>query len=114
MDQILNASMLLNSFEESVNATIDNNEATKSSLEPFNECCICLERKPDILLPCAHPYCCPCIEQWNVNNKNCPTCLQELSSTDDTWVLSDLPKVDEINHEICAELMNLSKNEDKN
>lgn len=28
------------------------------------ECCICLERRPDMLLPCAHAYCRLCIDQW--------------------------------------------------
>ena len=29
----------------------------------LDECCICLERKPDVILPCTHSYCLPCIEQ---------------------------------------------------
>ena len=35
--------------------------AAGTSLE---ECVICLERRPEVLLPCAHAYCVPCIEQW--------------------------------------------------
>lgn len=35
-----------------------------SSSELLTECSICLDRKPDLILPCAHSYCCPCIEQW--------------------------------------------------
>ena len=54
-----------------------------SSLE---ECCVCLERKPDVILPCAHSYCLPCIEQWNVNHKTCPVCRETVQSTDDGWV----------------------------
>ncbi|KAK3876869.1 hypothetical protein Pcinc_018381 [Petrolisthes cinctipes] len=30
----------------------------------LDECVICLERRPDVILPCAHAYCLPCIEQW--------------------------------------------------
>ena len=54
----------------------------------LDECCICLERKPDVILPCTHSYCLPCIEQWNVDHKTCPVCRENLSSTDDGWVIS--------------------------
>ncbi|EDS43993.1 conserved hypothetical protein [Culex quinquefasciatus] len=79
------------------------------SAEPdCNECCICLERKPEVSLPCAHSYCTPCIEQWNIHQKKCPICDEELASTDDTWVLSEMPEAEEISEEICATLMKLS------
>ena len=55
----------------------------------LEECCVCLERKPDVILPCAHSYCLPCIEQWNVNHKTCPVCRETVQSTDDGWVRSD-------------------------
>lgn len=35
-----------------------------SSIDSQAECCICLERKPEVLLPCTHSYCTPCIEEW--------------------------------------------------
>lgn len=73
-----------------------------------NECCICLERKPEVSLPCAHSYCTPCIEQWNIHQKKCPICDEELASTDDTWVLSEMPEAEEISEEICSTLMKLS------
>ncbi|XP_055523938.1 RING finger protein 141-like [Wyeomyia smithii] len=73
-----------------------------------SECCICLERKPEVSLPCAHSYCTPCIEQWNIHQKRCPICDEELASTDDTWVLSEMPEAEEISEEICATLMKLS------
>lgn len=28
------------------------------------ECCICMENRPEVSLPCTHQYCLPCIEQW--------------------------------------------------
>lgn len=46
-------------------STIFNNIGASSS-DTNTECCICLERKPDILLPCAHSYCNDCIEEWFV------------------------------------------------
>lgn len=76
--------------------------------ERLNECCICLERTPDVMLPCAHSYCLPCIEQWNVNNKTCPICRETLDSTDDTWVISEAPESQEISQAICNSLMDLA------
>lgn len=38
---------------------IDSLDHTQSS----NECVICFERKPEVILPCAHSYCPPCIEE---------------------------------------------------
>lgn len=38
--------------------------SSAASSELQSECSICLDRKPDIILPCAHTYCTPCIEQW--------------------------------------------------
>ncbi|XP_067000317.2 RING finger protein 141 [Anabrus simplex] len=87
---------------------VDN--ATSRPGERLNECCICLERKPDVMLPCAHSYCLPCIEQWNVNNKTCPICRETLDSTDDTWVISEVPDSHEINETICKTLLGLASN----
>ncbi|XP_075154783.1 RING finger protein 141-like isoform X1 [Haematobia irritans] len=74
-----------------------------------DECSICLDRQTEVILPCTHSFCTPCIEQWNVNNKTCPICCETLESTDETWVMSNLPEVEEINEEICAGFMNLAK-----
>lgn len=76
--------------------------------EEHSECCICLERKPEVSLPCAHSYCTPCIEQWNIHQKTCPICDETLASTDDTWVLSEMPEAGEVSEEICATLQKLS------
>uniref|UniRef100_A0A1B6CB50 RING finger protein 141 n=2 Tax=Clastoptera arizonana TaxID=38151 RepID=A0A1B6CB50_9HEMI len=79
----------------------------KEESEKFTECCICLERKPDVLLPCAHSYCRLCIEQWSVNHKTCPLCRDQMDSCDDAWVISEAPNTLEINEEICSTLMEL-------
>lgn len=99
--RLLTASMLLEK--------VDSATACYSGTgEKLNECCICLERKPDVMLPCAHSYCMPCIEQWNVNNKTCPICRETLDSTDDTWVISEVPGSHEISEEIISSLMDLA------
>lgn len=33
-------------------------------VDKLTECCICLDRKPEVMLPCAHSYCLVCFEQW--------------------------------------------------
>ena len=80
-------------------------EPDPNSLE---ECIICLERKPDVILPCTHSYCLPCIEQWNVDHKTCPVCRENLATTDDGWVISEGPDSLEIATEIQKSLMDLA------
>lgn len=74
----------------------------------LDECCICLERKTDVILPCAHSYCLPCIEQWNVSNKTCPVCRETLDSTDDSWVISEKPDSAEMTAELQKCLIGLA------
>lgn len=95
------ASMLLEQVDNLTNSL-------ENGGEKLGECCICLERKPDVMLPCAHAYCMPCIEQWNTSHKTCPFCRETLDSTDDTWVISDIPGSQEISNEICSALMELT------
>ena len=82
-----------------------------SDVDPnsLDECCICLERKPDVILPCTHSYCLPCIEQWNVDHKTCPVCRETLETTDDGWVISEGPNSLEITTEIQKSLMDLAQ-----
>ncbi|KAF5290550.1 hypothetical protein FQA39_LY14679 [Lamprigera yunnana] len=73
-----------------------------------SECCICLERRTEVSLPCTHSYCLPCIEQWNESHDTCPICRERLESTEDTWILSEVPRAEEISEEIQSDLMNLT------
>ncbi|KAK8731895.1 hypothetical protein OTU49_007318 [Cherax quadricarinatus] len=77
----------------------------------LEECVICLERRPDVILPCAHAYCLPCIEQWTVVDRTCPVCRESLKNTDDTWVLSEVPDNDEVTEEIRRALIGLAGSE---
>lgn len=40
----------------------------------------------------------------NENHDKCPICQTGLKSINDSWVLSELPKTDEVNEEILTEL----------
>lgn len=51
-----------NSFIQRVASVVANNN--ENAYEPSTECCICLERKQEIILPCAHSYCQRCIDMW--------------------------------------------------
>lgn len=48
------------SVSQVINAVSDNLR------ENNKECCICLERKHEVILPCMHSYCLPCIEEWYI------------------------------------------------
>ncbi|XP_066937386.1 RING finger protein 141-like isoform X1 [Macrobrachium rosenbergii] len=106
---------------------MESSGATGTCGTNLEECVICLERRPDVILPCAHAYCLPCIEQWweysnpseectsnnvvlsmTVVDKTCPVCRESLKSTDDTWVLSEVPDDDQVNEEIRRALIGLA------
>ena len=83
-------------------------ELSDADPNSLDECCICLERKPDVILPCTHSYCLPCIEQWNIEHKTCPVCRETLASTDDGWVISEGPDSLDVATEIQKSLMDLA------
>lgn len=50
-----------------------------------DECCICMDRKAQILLPCAHNYCEQCIDAWGATSHLCPLCRQKMETTDSSY-----------------------------
>lgn len=75
------------------------------------ECCICLERTPDLILACCHSFCMVCLEQWSeVGKKSCPICSMKIKSIDDAWVTLEVPDANEINDEIVQQLQKLANN----
>ncbi|XP_030767281.1 RING finger protein 141-like [Sitophilus oryzae] len=99
-----------NSFSQmNLSTILDNVDLTTFPAETGDECIICFERKQEVTLPCAHSYCTQCIEEWNESHDTCPICREKLESTDDTWVISEVPNVEEISNEIRENLLELTE-----
>ncbi|KAK3101237.1 hypothetical protein FSP39_002026 [Pinctada imbricata] len=86
-----------------------NIEPGMDSLESIDsECCICMENKSEVILPCTHQFCESCIDRWNVTSKTCPICRAKVNSTDDTWVLTEKPDNTEYASEVKGYLVSLA------
>ncbi|CRK90551.1 CLUMA_CG004255, isoform A [Clunio marinus] len=88
---------------------LDNDPKFNFDSATDDDCIICMERKPEVILSCLHTFCTLCIEQWNeTGKKSCPICSQELKDTKDSWVPLEIPEPDEINEEIVKQLQKLT------
>ena len=72
-------------------------------------CCICMERKPDSILPCTHSYCESCIKEWQVTNTTCPICRHE-SGINDAFILADKPDYYHLQDEMSKSLFQITSN----
>ncbi|XP_078670014.1 RING finger protein 141-like [Branchiostoma floridae x Branchiostoma belcheri] len=63
--------------------------------EDDNECCICMDRRSEVILPCTHSFCQECIDKWNVIHNTCPNCRGR-NDPKDSWVMPDMPDSQEI------------------
>ncbi|XP_067949524.1 RING finger protein 141-like [Watersipora subatra] len=86
----LSASMIIDGIEDS--------GALPFNPENDNECCICMERDCELILPCTHGYCEQCINHWSETSRNprdrhrqntCPICRGPLQDASNDWVMSE-------------------------
>lgn len=82
--------------------------STLNSLDDEEECCICMENKAEMILPCTHRFCEGCIQEWNVSSKTCPICRERVNSVEDTWVLTEKPDTQEYEKDVKGYLVSLA------
>uniref|UniRef100_A0A914W0T8 RING finger protein 141 n=1 Tax=Plectus sambesii TaxID=2011161 RepID=A0A914W0T8_9BILA len=98
-DNGMTTSILLENVGAGASTSSDENDL--SDLK--TDCQICMERQPEVILPCAHCYCLVCIERWSEGGHRwCPICREQIKNTDDAWVISDFPEQDEVSNYLMS------------
>ncbi|KAI0207484.1 UNC80 domain-containing protein [Lamellibrachia satsuma] len=80
----------------------------KESTSDDEECCICMEHKAVVILPCAHTYCEVCIDTWSTDHKTCPVCRAAVRNSCDNWVLTEKPDSSQMAVDMADYLLGLA------
>ncbi|CAF0789518.1 unnamed protein product [Adineta ricciae] len=100
-----------------------NSEPTKQNSSSFstaklsfnlpndNECCICMDRQPNLVLPCTHKFCDECFQQWSsqvtaTSSQTCPLCRVDINS-DSGFLLAEKPKYDHVKKTLTESILSL-------
>lgn len=112
IDQIASLSNLQSPRPDSVTASaiFDDFSMAERGSEDDDECCICMERKAEVILACGHNFCEICIDNWTSErcHSNCPLCRERVAGTDDTWVLTEKPDNGDYESDIKGYLVGLA------
>ncbi|KAK7481495.1 hypothetical protein BaRGS_00027257 [Batillaria attramentaria] len=102
MEQVSTLSNLQTSRQEDI--------STGKGEEDDDECCICMERKAEVILACGHNFCEICIDNWTSERRhsNCPLCRERVAGADDTWVLTEKPDSSDYETDIKGYLVGLA------
>lgn len=76
-----------------------------------NECCICLDRQPNLVLPCTHKFCDECFRQWSsqtstTSSQTCPLCRVNVNS-ESGFLLAETPKYDNVKKALTQSILSL-------
>ncbi|XP_076471412.1 RING finger protein 141-like [Babylonia areolata] len=96
--------------EVTASAIFNDFNAENVGEEDDNECCICMERKAEVILGCGHNFCEICIDSWTSDKtrSNCPLCREKVAGSDDTWVLTEKPDSSDYETDLKGYLVGLA------
>lgn len=83
-------------------------EVQHQSLELEDECCICMQNEAKTIMPCTHKFCENCCKEWTDTHLSCPICRAQVTSSADTWVMTDPPDSSEYASEVREVLVGIA------
>ncbi|CAF1005138.1 unnamed protein product [Adineta steineri] len=103
-------------FNSSATTTKENSSSFSTAKLSFtvpndNECCICMDRQPNLVLPCTHKFCDECFQQWSsqtspTSSQTCPLCRVDINS-DSGFLLAEKPKYDNVKKMLTDSILSL-------